>query len=120
MDIQALSGRWILLVEEEPEVALRLADSFRRSGATVYTAGNLREALHRVHHPALSAAVVNVRLGANNTSAVCRRLTHFGVPFMFHTRYDAEDATSLWPDAPVISKPADSREIMRAVAALLH
>ena len=120
MDSFALSGRSILVVEEEPDVAFRLEGRFRRCGAKVYAAGNLRDALHMAHHPALSAAVINLRLGTDDTAAVCRRLAHFGIPFMFHTRYDAAEASKTWPDAPVVSKPADSREIMRTVAGLLH
>ena len=120
METQALSGRSILIVEEESEVALRLKGRFRRCGAKVYAAGNLRDALHLAHHPALSAAVVNVRLGAGDTAAICRRLAHFGIPFMFHTRYDASEASKTWPDAPVVRKPADSLKIMRKVAGLMH
>src|SRR4029453_17664369 len=106
METQALSGRSILIVEEESEVALRLKGRFRRCGAQVYAAGNLREALHLAPHPALSAAVVNVPLGAGDTAAVCRRLAHFGIPFLFHPRYDPSEASKTWPDAPVVRKPA--------------
>ena len=116
----ALSGRSILVVEEEPSVALQLGHHFRRVGATVFAASNLRDALHMAHHPALSAAVVNLQLGSDNTAAVCRRLTHLGIPFIFHTRYDAAEASQKWPHAPVVSKPADSRMVLRTVAGLLH
>ena len=72
------------------------------------------------HHPALAAAVVNLRLGGENTTAVCRRLSHLGVPFMIHTRFDPTEACEKWPSAPVLSKPANSSELLRTVAALLH
>ncbi len=120
MDSLALSGRSILVVEEEPLVALQLEEQLHRAGARVVGARELREALHMAEHPALSAAVVNLRLGSDNTNRVCRRLAQLGVPFIFHTRYDAAEALRRWPDAPVVSKPADSHAVVNSVAELLH
>ena len=120
MDSLALAGRSILVVEEEPAVAHELERQFQRAGAKVLSAGKLRDALYLAEHPAISAAVVNLRVGSDSTAAVCRRLSHLGIPFMFHTRYDAAEASRTWPDAPVVSKPADGRMLVGRVAGLLH
>jgi DNA-binding response OmpR family regulator len=119
MNSPALSGRSILLVEEEPVVALQLEEHFRRAGAKVYAASKLKDAVHLAEHPALSAAVVNLQLGSDSTRRVCGRLADLGVPFMIHTRYDASEASQKWPSAPVLCKPADSRDILRMVVGLL-
>ena len=47
-------------------------------------------------------------------------LHDLGIPFMFHTRYDATEARQKWPGAPVVTKPASAKELIRAVAELLH
>jgi DNA-binding response OmpR family regulator len=120
MDSLALTGRSILVIEEETLVALQLEEQLHRAGARVLGARRLREALHMAEHPALSAAVVNLRLGSDSTSRVCRRLSELGIPFVLHTRYDATEALRSWPDAPVVSKPADSHVIVSSVAELLH
>jgi DNA-binding response OmpR family regulator len=120
MDRHALRGRSILVVEEDPHIARRLADRFRQAGAKVFAAGKLQDARYLAEHPALSAAVINLRMGDDTTAGVCRRLTHLGVPFMFHTRYDATEASKSWPTAPVVSKPADSALVVRTVARLVH
>jgi len=120
MDNQALKGRSILVVEEEPHVASNLAHLFRQAGATVFAAGRMEDARYLAEHPALSAAVINLRIGDDTTAGVCRRLSHLGVPFMFHTRYDTREASERWPDAPVVSKPADSAEVVRTVVTLVH
>jgi DNA-binding response OmpR family regulator len=120
MDCLTLSGRSILIVEEDTLVALRLEDELHRAGARTLGARRLHEALHLVEHPALAAAVVNLRLGSDSTMQVCRRLAQLGIPFMFHTRYDAAEARRTWPDALVVSKPADSELVVRSVARLLH
>ena len=77
-------------------------------------------AVYLAEHPALSAAVINLRLGDDTTAGVCRRLSHLGIPFMFHTRYDTSEASRTWPEAPVVSKPADSAVVVSTVATLVH
>jgi DNA-binding response OmpR family regulator len=115
MNSPALSARSILVVEEEPVVALQLEEHFRRAGAKVLAASTLMDTLHLAEHPAVSAAVLNLQLGSDSTRRVCGRLADLGVPFMIHTRYDASEASQKWPDVPIVSKPADSHDILRTV-----
>jgi DNA-binding response OmpR family regulator len=116
----ALRGRSILVVEEEPNVACGLAEGLRRAGAKVFAADKLRDALYLAEHPALSAAVLNLRIGDDTTTNLCRRLAHLGVPFMLLTRYDASEVSRRWPQAPVVNKPADSALVVDTVARLVH
>jgi DNA-binding response OmpR family regulator len=120
MDGCALKGRSILIVEEEPQIASRLANSLQQAGARVYAAGKMTDALYLAEHPALSAAVINVRIGNDSTARICRRLSHLGIPFMFHTRYDTTEAVRSWPAAPVVKKPAHSTVVVDTVARLVH
>jgi CheY-like chemotaxis protein len=120
MEKLALAGRSILVVEDEPIVALDLEAQLSAAGAKVYSAAYLREALHLAEHPALSAAVLDLRLGGDDSMAVARRLTHLGIPFVFYSGYDLAQAAQRWPDAPVVSKPADDRLLVKTVAGLLH
>ena len=119
MDGLALSERSILVVEGEPFAALDAETILRDAGAKVFGVHRLRDALHMAEHPALSAAVIAQRLGKDDTTQVCRRLADLGIPFIFHTRYDAAEARQKWPDAPVVHKPASARELIGAVAGLL-
>jgi DNA-binding response OmpR family regulator len=116
---QALFGRSILLVEDEPVIALQLESQLNAAGARVYSAGRLRDALYMAEHPALSAAVLDYR-GGDDSTAVCRRLVDLGVPFVFYTGFSDLAAFSHWPAAPVVSKPVDGRVLINAVAQLLH
>jgi len=86
----------------------------------VFAAGRLRDALNMAEHPALSAAVINLRLGADGTEALCRRLDRLGIPFIFCTRHDTTDARSKWPRVPVVPKPEASGAVVRTVAGVLH
>jgi DNA-binding response OmpR family regulator len=118
--LNRLRGRSILVIEHELNVARELEQQFKKAGATVYSAGGLRDALHMAEHPALSAAVINLRLGNDKTTAVCRRLEHLGIPFMFYTRYDPADEAHQFPGAPVVFKPAETHVVARTVAGLVN
>lgn len=121
MMMKRLKGQSILVVEHEPSVAQELENEFTQAGAKVFAAGRLRDALYLAEYPALSAAVVNIRMGGSgeSTAAVCRRLRDLGIPFMFYTKYDSSEAESTWPEAPVIAKPAESARVAETVAGLL-
>jgi DNA-binding response OmpR family regulator len=108
------------VVEDEPVIALQLETQLNAAGARVYSAGRLKDALYMAEHPALSAAVLDFRLGGDDSAAVCRRLADLGIPFMFYTGFSDTDAFRHWPDAPVVSKPVEGRALIDAVAGLLH
>ena len=120
MHSSALGGRSILVVEAEPFAALEVEAGLQDAGAKVFRVHQLKDALYMAEYPALSAAVLARRLGRDSTAAVCRRLVELGIPFMFHTRYPTAEALEGWPNAPVLPKPASAKELVRAVARLLH
>ena len=115
-----LKGQSILVVEHEPTFARALESEFTQAGAKVFTADQLRDALFLAEYPALSAAVMNLRLGSDTTAAICRRLEDLGIPFMFYTKFDPTEASATWPKAPIIAKTADSATVAQTVADLLH
>lgn len=115
-----LKGQSILVVEHEPAVARELESEFTQAGAKVFAADRLRHALYLAEYPALSAAVINLRLGTDTTAAVCRRLEDLGIPFMFYTKFDPTEFAAAWPNAPVLTKSANSAAVAETVAGLLH
>lgn len=120
MVVQALAGRSILVVEDEPVIAMQLKTQLNGAGARVYSAGRLTDALFMAEHPALSAAVLDFRLGSEDSAAVCRRLGELGIPFVIYTGFGDVDAFRNWPEAPVVSKPVEGRVLIDAVAGILH
>ena len=119
MPNRRLAGRFILLIEDEPLIALDVERVLRSAGAKILAAGYLESALYTTEHPAISAAVVDLRLGDTNSMSVCRRLRHLQVPFVDHTAYPAVLVASEWPEVPVIVKPADPGQIVNALVSLL-
>jgi CheY-like chemotaxis protein len=83
----ALAGHTILIVEDEPLIALAIVEDFTAAGASVHTAYNLCDRLRLADHPDLSAAVVDFGLSDGKGSALCERLNERQVPFVLHTGY---------------------------------
>jgi DNA-binding response OmpR family regulator len=90
------------------------------AGATVINCFGVQDAIRSISLPLeLSAAVLDVNLGTEDCSRVCRALARRHVPFVFYTAYRRTDVVDQWPAAPVIFKPASMTKIVAAVAKLV-
>jgi CheY-like chemotaxis protein len=115
----ALLGRSILIVEDEPLVALDVRAALTAAGASVVSAADCREALRLVDSTGLSAAILDIDLGpGGDCSEVCERLSEQRIPFLFFTGEVRPDILLKWPDAPVLTKLADKARIIDVVAGL--
>ena len=112
-----LSGRSVLLVEDEPLIALDLRQTLENAGAYVFAATKLPHALQLAAHPDLSAAVLDYRIGHEDSAAICSLLEQRCIPFVFYSGYD--DMRRRWPNAVHVPKPADERRLIEAVAGAL-
>jgi CheY-like chemotaxis protein len=116
-----LFDRSILIVEDEPLVAMDVRAAFTAAGARVVAAANCSEALRMAGTQGLSAAIVDIDLGhGEDCTAVCERLSERGVPFVFFTGEVRPDILLRWPHAPVLTKLADKARILETVTALFH
>jgi len=118
MGSASLAGSSILIVEDEALIALDLRHSLESAGAHVFAVTQVANALLLAHHPELSAAVLDYRIGEETSVHVCQHLQQRGVPFLFYSGH--EDVRGEWPRARVLSKPASSQAIVDAVAGLLE
>jgi len=117
---RARAGRSILIVEDEPWIALEIHAAFYAAGASVASASDTQEALRMINTPGLSAAVVDISLGRGDCSAVCERLSRNGIPLVFYTGDARPDILLRWPSAPVLTKLADKERIVEVVAGVLR
>ena len=114
----ALVGHKILIVEDEPLIALDLRTALEAAGAEVVYATSA-QAHEAVTQPKLSAAVLDARPGSDDHRPIARRLRQEGVPFLFYSTHAPEDVTTV-RGAPVILKPEHPAEIVGAVVLLLR
>jgi CheY-like chemotaxis protein len=110
----------ILLVENEPVIAQSIADCLQDAGALVLTATKINQALRIAEDPSLSAAVLDLDLGHDDSTIVCRQLSARGVPFLFYTGYDDAYVCDRWPNATVVGKPDGEQVLITALLGLLR
>jgi DNA-binding response OmpR family regulator len=115
-----LEGWLILVVEDEPLIALDVTRAVTTAGAKVVSAGYLESGLCSTEHPALAAAVVDLRLADGSGTKICERLRKLRVPFIVHTAYPRMFASARWPDVPILTKPARPEEIVSALRRLIQ
>ena len=113
----SLAGRTILIVEDEPLIALDIAAAFAKAGAVTFCARTLSEAIHMVEQDGLSAAVLDFGLGAEDAAAVCGRLEKRSIPFVLHSGY--KHASDACRSGTVVPKPADPIKLVDAVGQLV-
>jgi len=112
-------GRSVLIVEDEPLIALDLHDALQEAGATILAATTVNEALELIAYAQICAAIVDVSLGGDDCSSVCAALAKRSIPFMFYTGYSEAPSLSQWPSAPAVGKPVEGRTLVDAISHLL-
>jgi DNA-binding response OmpR family regulator len=117
MQSTSLAGRSILIVEDEPLIALDIVTAFEKVGALTLIARTLAEAARLVEHDDLSAAVLDFGLGEDDAGAVYGRLQERAIPFVLHSGY--KHASDACRGGTVVPKPARPEALIRAVEMLL-
>ncbi len=113
-------GVSVLIVEDEPLIALDLHSALSAAGAGLMAATDTDTALRLIRRNDVSAAILDISLGDRDCTAVCQALLHHRIPFLFHTGQPDADMLQAWPQAPVLAKPACRDEIVGAVADLVY
>ena len=118
-----LTGKRILVVEDEPLVSMLVEDELLGAGAEVVgPVPTVSEALRLVQAAAadggISAAVLDINLDGQHVAPLADRLAALGVPFLFATGYGDSRDTGRHGAAPVLEKPFDMERLVAAVAAL--
>jgi CheY-like chemotaxis protein len=103
---QALSGRRILIVEDESLVAMLLETILEDMGCTpVGPAANIDDGLALAEGESLDAALLDVNVAGRQVFPVAQALKDRGVPFVFSTGYGEGGLPDEWRGQPTIQKP---------------
>ncbi len=106
---QKLTGRRILVVEDEALIARLLEDLLRELGCEVVgPASNVTLALELAARERPDAAVLDVNLGGETVFPVADALKHAGIPFVFITGYGQAGLSGAHTGHATIRKPIDS------------
>ena len=96
----------ILIVEDEPFIALTLEDMLDELGfALVGTVSQVGEALEMAGREQVDCALLDVNLGSEKIDPVADLLAQRGCPFIFTTGYGRSGIPAAHADRPVLQKP---------------
>jgi CheY-like chemotaxis protein len=112
-----LTGLRVLVVEDEPVVAMCLEDILEELGCvTIGPASRLAEGLELAERGALDAAILDINLFGERSTPIAEALRARGVPFVFASGYGSPPEGF---GAAMIGKPYRAAEIDAALRGLL-
>ena len=104
--MQMLSGKRILVAEDEYLPALELQEMIENWGGTVIgPVSRLEQALSLVRSEELDGAILDVMLNRDTSFPVADELIAKGIPVIFVTGYDASLLPERFGSLPRLSKP---------------
>jgi DNA-binding response OmpR family regulator len=116
----SIRGKCVLLVEDEPLVALMMSQMIRDLGGEVLGPfGTLAETAG-VDFSGVDAAVLDVNVAGELVYPLAERLAVAETPLVFLTGYDAKSIDSRFSGSNILTKPIDERELAAVLASLFE
>ncbi|ABC63623.1 response regulator [Erythrobacter litoralis] len=105
----------VLVLEDEPLIAMNLQYAFEDEGAEVVVAATCEQALKSLADNPIDVAVLDVNLGPkSHCGPVADALKQRAIPFILHTGdLDRHGELLRKIDAPVMAKPADTSDVAK-------
>ena len=115
-----LAGRRVLVVEDEPLVALEIVASLKKAGAQpMGPVGTPEQALVTIERDVVDAALLDANLRGRRVDAIAAALTRRGVPFLLVTGYGRASLPEAFGKVPLLSKPFTEAQLLEAAVAML-
>jgi DNA-binding response OmpR family regulator len=115
----ALAGRRILILEDEPLIAMDVEQLCREQGATDVVVMRSLADIGAADDVAgrFDVAILDLMLGGTSTLDFAGELWSLGLPFVISSGYtDIDEILKAFPGVKVIGKPYAGTELMEAVA----
>jgi DNA-binding response OmpR family regulator len=112
----------ILVVEDEPVLAVALEVSLQRAGYTVLgPIAHLDAALAALSGPPIDAALLDVHLTRGDlVYGIADRLEELRIPFGFMTAYETGQIAARYAAHPFLRKPCTEADLLQLVETLLR
>lgn len=115
-----LSGRRVLVVEDESRIAILIRDTLEDLGCEVVAfASRFEDAREKAKSLAVDIVLLDVNLGGEPSFPIASDLASRGVPFVLATGYGSPKIPEELKFAPVLQKPFLRAELQRALLTAL-
>jgi CheY-like chemotaxis protein len=116
-----LGGKRVLVVEDEPIIAMSVEDMLRDLGCVVigpvFSAADGEE---QARSASLDAAVLDINMGEGASFPIATILGERGIPFGFATGYGLTGLPNEFHGVPVLAKPYTEVALARMLNLLFH
>ena len=110
-----LTGRSVLIAEDEFLVAFHWELVLKEQGAEVHTVSSVEEAMPFARD-GIDCAILDVSLLDGDVFPVADTLHERGVPFVFHSGHaELGELTERYPGAEAVTKPASEAVLLRTL-----
>jgi DNA-binding response OmpR family regulator len=110
----------VLIVEDEPLVALQIEDILREAGFEIAgCVGSLDKAFAVLNNDDCDIAVLDANLRGDSVAPIAIVLQRRRKPFLFVSGYERVYLPEAFLDAPLLSKPFEPGELITTVRQLL-
>jgi CheY-like chemotaxis protein len=114
-----LSGRRVLVVEDEMLVLIMIEDMLADLGCSLVTsAATVDKALALIDAQAFDAAMLDMNLNGSDSHPVAEALSARGVPFIYSTGNTGHGSRDSYSGRPVLKKPFKYEELVAILARL--
>ena len=108
-----LSGLKILVVEDEPLIAMDLKDLLTGSGYSVVgPALTLKQGMRLIENETIDGAILDVNLGGENVFPLADALAERSIPFVYVTGY-GNLLRACSHGSPILQKPYKNQDLLK-------
>ena len=113
-----LEDRLVLIVEDEPIVALGLEDIIEGAGGRSFSAQRLEQAFALLTEHPFELAILDINVHGQHSYPVAAALDDLGVPYIFATGYGDTLHPQEFRNVPTVTKPYSPADIHSAILLL--
>jgi PAS domain S-box-containing protein len=110
---RAVHGRRVIIIEDEPLVAMDLESILMAAGCEVVgSAGTFEKATQLIANTDCDAALIDVNLAGHPVNELAAALTQKNIPFAFATGYGREGLPREFRETAILKKPFTQNQVL--------
>jgi CheY-like chemotaxis protein len=118
-DREAIRGKSVLVVEDEPLVGLMVEDILADSGCDAIVVSTYDEALEKASTLPVQLAILDINLNGRQIFPIAEMLAKRRLPFVFATGYATTGIPASFESVPVVRKPFNQHDLESALGTAL-